>query len=70
MFKFTIRDLLLLTLVASMGFGWWLDRVRLTHQRAKSEEKATLAVVMVESLLETLDTRAPGWREAERHYYP
>src|SRR5688572_22545967 len=29
MFKFTIRDLVLLTLVAALGIGWWVDRRRL-----------------------------------------
>jgi uncharacterized protein (DUF3820 family) len=26
MFRFTIRELVLLTLVVAMGVGWWLDR--------------------------------------------
>jgi hypothetical protein len=30
MFRFTIRELVLLTLVVAMGVGWWLDRTRLT----------------------------------------
>jgi hypothetical protein len=29
MFRFTIRDLLLLTVIVAMGAGWWLDRQRL-----------------------------------------
>ena len=29
MFRFTIRELVLLTLVVAMGVGWWLDRSRL-----------------------------------------
>ena len=28
MFKFKIRELLLLTLVAAMGMGWWVDHRR------------------------------------------
>jgi lipopolysaccharide biosynthesis regulator YciM len=31
MFRFTIRELVLLTLVVAMGVGWWL-----THQQARS----------------------------------
>lgn len=27
MFRFTIRDVLWLTVVVAMGAGWWLDRV-------------------------------------------
>ena len=26
MFKFTIRELLLLTVIVGLGFGWWIDR--------------------------------------------
>jgi hypothetical protein len=29
MFRFTIRELVLLTLVVSMGVGWWVDRRKL-----------------------------------------
>jgi hypothetical protein len=29
MFKFTIRDLVLLTLIAALGIGWWVERRRL-----------------------------------------
>ena len=36
MFKFTIRELLLLTLVVGLAVGWWLDHRRL-------EESAELA---------------------------
>jgi hypothetical protein len=25
MFRFTIRELVLLTLIVAMGVGWWLD---------------------------------------------
>jgi hypothetical protein len=28
MFRFTIRELVLLTLVMAMGVGWWIDRSR------------------------------------------
>lgn len=29
MFRFSIRDLLWLTVVVAMGLGWWLDRSNL-----------------------------------------
>ena len=29
MFRFTIRELVLLTLVVAMGVGWWVDRSNL-----------------------------------------
>jgi hypothetical protein len=30
MFRFTIRELVLLTLVVAMGIGWWVDSARKT----------------------------------------
>jgi hypothetical protein len=31
--KFSIRDLLLLTLVVALAVGWWLERCRLIGER-------------------------------------
>jgi hypothetical protein len=31
MFRFTIRELVLMTLVAAMGVAWWLDRTSLAE---------------------------------------
>ena len=47
MFRFTIRELVLLTLVMAMGVGWWLDRSRLAipaadYQRLKADEAVQL----------------------------
>jgi hypothetical protein len=47
MFRFTIRELVLLTLVVAMGVGWWLDRSRLAfsaadYQRLKVYEAGQL----------------------------
>ena len=32
MFRFTIRELVLLTPVVAMGVGWWIDRAHLREQ--------------------------------------
>jgi hypothetical protein len=32
MFRFTIRELLLLTAVVGLAVGWWLDRSRLRQE--------------------------------------
>ena len=40
MFRFTIRDVLLLTVVVAMGIAWWMDRSRLNRiqsELARSE---------------------------------
>jgi hypothetical protein len=36
--RFTIRDLLWLTLVVALAVGWWIDRNRLNERAEKAEE--------------------------------
>jgi len=43
MFRFTIRDVLWLTVVVALGVGWSVDRVRLTSQLAAAQESADIA---------------------------
>jgi hypothetical protein len=48
MFRFTIRELVLLTLVVAMGVGWWLDRLRLSRaenaaQQYRAREQRVIA---------------------------
>jgi len=43
MFRFTIRELVLLTLVVAMGVAWWVDRSRLASNLAESQENANMA---------------------------
>jgi cell division protein FtsB len=38
-FRFTIRDLLWLTVVAAIGFGWWVDHGRVQAQNAEIQAK-------------------------------
>jgi hypothetical protein len=38
MFRFTIRDVLWLTVVVALGLGWWADRARLDAPLAKLAE--------------------------------
>jgi hypothetical protein len=40
MFRFTIRELVLLTLVVAMGVGWWMDRAR--ANKLQEREQAAL----------------------------
>jgi hypothetical protein len=37
MFRFTIRELLLLTVIVAMGVGWWIDRSNLAVQAKQAE---------------------------------
>ena len=43
MYRFTIRELVLLTIVVAMGVGWWMDRCQLAvpaadYRRLKANE--------------------------------
>jgi hypothetical protein len=38
MFRFTIRDVLWLTVVAALGVGWWVDRSSLAVDAAENRQ--------------------------------
>jgi hypothetical protein len=56
MFRFTIRDVLWLTLVAALGVGWWLDQRAAAWRYEQSVSTMT-------RLWDRLDEADPGWRE-------
>ena len=41
-FRFTIRDVLWLTVVVALGVGWFVDRWQLDADRAQAWNNATL----------------------------
>ena len=43
MFRFTIRELVLLTLVVALAVGWWLDHSRLASNLDESQKSANMA---------------------------
>jgi hypothetical protein len=43
-FRFSIRDLLWVTLVIGIGLGWWIDRKRLQREAYEAYEIEKLAV--------------------------
>jgi hypothetical protein len=47
MFRFSIRELMLVTLVAGMALGWWLDRQRV---RGEIEELSWKGVALARGL--------------------
>ena len=42
MLRFTIRDVLWLTLVVELAVGWWVDRERLTAEPEQLEIQSTM----------------------------
>ena len=65
MFRFTIRELVLLTIIVAMGWGWWVD-----HRRLLAAAEATHLEAMIAKLKATLaESRLnnPKWNpRAER----
>lgn len=66
MFRFTIRELVLLTLVAAMGAGWFVDRwsqattieverQRFQNEKARSESLRNAVLLLKERLEESGD---------------
>ena len=47
MFRFTIRELLLLTVIVAVVLGWLVDRSRLVAERNRLQRKITLQFVDV-----------------------
>ena len=41
--KFSIRDLLFVTVIVALVMGWWLDRSRLASKLAEAESSAATA---------------------------
>jgi hypothetical protein len=54
MIRFTIRDVLWLTVVAALAAGWACDRVRLVKHYSEVDEKA-------ESMIRTMDVLCRWW---------
>jgi hypothetical protein len=55
MLRFTIRELLLLTLVVALGVGWWLNRSMLAWRYDRE-------VAAADWLRDPLDVADPDWR--------
>jgi len=54
MFRFTIRELVLLTVIVAMGLGWGIDRAQLRAERSKA----------ISETAQALNARARAEREA------
>ena len=50
MFRFSIRELLLLTLVVGLGFGWWIDRSQRRTELHQAQAWRTRAGALEEFL--------------------
>jgi hypothetical protein len=69
MYRFTIRELILLTVVVAMGLGWWVDRRRTAATHAAALDKWNSRTAF---LLRTLDQHDIVFEELKGGYvaYP
>jgi hypothetical protein len=49
MFRFTIRELVLLTLVVALALSWWIDRTRLAAEFESASNRAAVLEAVVDS---------------------
>ena len=59
MFRFTIRDVLWLTVVVALGIGWWINRIQIQTQWSNR----------IETLRQDLQARELGISESEDGAY-
>ncbi len=61
--RFTIRDLLWLTVVVALGVGWWVDRTRQNDRIKAIEARVDSGLVAIEGVL-----HHEGWQiEWQQH---
>jgi hypothetical protein len=63
MFRFTIREVVLVTAIVAIGLGWWLDHGQLEYRATRAELFAQDAMRAAASFKNTLDVLTPDWRE-------
>ena len=69
-FRFTIRDLLWLTVVVALAVGWWLNRKQLIAERGRWQNRAEHpSVVIEERRINPEPTRPASQREREKEDY-
>jgi hypothetical protein len=61
MFRFTIRDVLWLTVVAAIGAAWWADRASLAEwQLRESERQREAALLAVADMMKRIEAFDPA----------
>jgi hypothetical protein len=69
MFRFTIRDVLWLTVVVALATGWWVDRNGLSQALNKSRRERLETVVRIEAEQLRRDQSDWAFRKAQWEYY-
>ena len=58
--KFSIRDMLLMTVIVALALGWWLDRSRLASRAQESAQQAESSQALSEALTQQLQNKNPA----------
>ena len=56
-FRFTVRELLLVILCCALGLAWFMDHVNVSSRLSKSEEKRTDAVRANAAILKFMESQ-------------
>jgi hypothetical protein len=64
MFRFTIRDVLLLTVIVALGVGWCIDRSRLASLYKSSQTEVVRQREFVNGARKMVDDYFPGYPNA------
>jgi hypothetical protein len=57
--RFTIRDLLWLTVVVALAVGWWLDRARIEEKRQALKSERLKYTRAIKELVERMNPTPP-----------
>ena len=58
--KFSIRDILLVTVIVALALGWWLDRSRLAIRAQEADQEAESSQALSEALTQQLQDKNPA----------
>jgi len=70
MFRFTIRELVLVTVIVALGVAWWLDRSSMSYDLTASEaqrqtvEKELQKINMLNQIAREEEEALRRWKEA------
>jgi hypothetical protein len=66
MFRFSIRELMLVTLVVALALGWWVDRSQIMSELRQERQKGFTDAPSEESALERYSCLKPTIRLQHR----
>jgi hypothetical protein len=68
--RFSLREILWMTVVIGLALGWWLDHRRLTWQVDRADDAVEALLAGQHEYRRLLDRHAPEWRRSPRYVEP